>query len=68
MSYEKRGSLLAIIIPSVALKHAIQRELQDPLALKILRGEFHEGDVIQVDRVKGGLVFTAAVQSEVLET
>ena len=32
------------------LKRAIQRELQDPLAMKILSGEFHEGDLIQVDR------------------
>ena len=36
------------------LKRAIQRELQDPLALKILAGEFHEGDVIEVDRDKKG--------------
>jgi hypothetical protein len=26
------------------LKRAIQRELQDPLALKLLSGEFHEGN------------------------
>ncbi len=49
------------------LKRAIQRELQDPLALKILSGEFHEGDVIEVDRDKNGLVFTTAVQGEVVE-
>ena len=49
------------------LKRAIQRELQDPLALKILAGEFHEGDVIQVDRDNNGLVFTTAVQGEVVE-
>jgi len=44
------------------LKRAIQRELQDPLALKILAGDFREGDVIRVDRKKDGLVFSAAAQ------
>jgi len=39
------------------LKRAIQRELQDPLALKILAGEFHEGETIQVERGKEGLIF-----------
>ena len=41
------------------LKRAIQRELQDPLALKILSGEFNEGDTIRVDRGEGELVFSA---------
>ncbi|HEU0291542.1 MAG TPA: ATP-dependent chaperone ClpB [Anaerolineales bacterium] len=49
------------------LKRTIQRDLQDPLALKILSGEFREGDVIEVDRDKDGLVFTTAVQGEVVE-
>jgi len=31
------------------LKRAIQRLIQDPLALKILEGEFSEGDTIEVD-------------------
>ncbi len=31
------------------LKRAIQRSIQDPLALKVLEGEFSEGDVIEVD-------------------
>ncbi len=35
------------------LKRTIQRELQDPLAMKILQGEFNEGDRVIVD-VKGG--------------
>jgi ATP-dependent Clp protease ATP-binding subunit ClpB len=39
------------------LKRVIQRELQDPLALKILAGEFKEGDVIEVDRDAKGLTF-----------
>ena len=49
------------------LKRAIQRELQDPLALKILAGEFREGDGIEVDRGRDGLIFTTAVQGEVVE-
>jgi ATP-dependent Clp protease ATP-binding subunit ClpB len=49
------------------LKRAIQRELQDPLALKILSGDFHEGEIIRVDRGEDGLVFSSAVQGEVVE-
>jgi ATP-dependent Clp protease ATP-binding subunit ClpB len=49
------------------LKRAIQRELQDPLAVKILAGEFREGDTIVVERGAEGLTFLAAVQGEVVE-
>ncbi len=42
------------------LKRAIQRELQDPLALAILSGEFHEGDAITVDREADRLTFRRA--------
>ncbi len=49
------------------LKRAIQRELQDPLALRILAGEFHEGDLLRVDRGAEGLSFTPVVQAEVVE-
>jgi ATP-dependent Clp protease ATP-binding subunit ClpB len=42
------------------LKRAIQREIQDPLALKILAGEFLDGDTIKIDLVGGGLNFTKA--------
>jgi len=31
------------------LKRAIQRSIQDPLALAVLEGEFHEGDTVEVD-------------------
>ena len=40
------------------LKRTIQREVQDPLALKILQGEFQDGDVVMVDVRDGELVFT----------
>jgi ATP-dependent Clp protease ATP-binding subunit ClpB len=46
------------------LKRAIQRELQDPLALKILGGEFHEGETIQVDRGKDALEFNVLPSAE----
>lgn len=39
------------------LKRAIQKSIQDPLALKLLAGEFSEGDTIQVDVKNGELVF-----------
>jgi ATP-dependent Clp protease ATP-binding subunit ClpB len=42
------------------LKRAIQRLVQDPLAMMLLEGKFSEGDTVEVD-VKGGeLVFTKA--------
>jgi len=49
------------------LKRAIQRELQDSLALQILSGDFHEGVVIRVDRGEESLVFSTAVRGEVVE-
>jgi ATP-dependent Clp protease ATP-binding subunit ClpB len=33
------------------LKRVIQRELQNPIALELLEGNFHEGDTIRVERV-----------------
>jgi ATP-dependent Clp protease ATP-binding subunit ClpB len=41
------------------LKRTIQRELQDPLALKILNGEFPAGAEIFVDRGPDGLEFSS---------
>jgi ATP-dependent Clp protease ATP-binding subunit ClpB len=49
------------------LKRAIQRELEDPLALKILSGEFHEGDIVRVERGAEGLELTPVIQAEVVE-
>ena len=52
------------------LKRSIQRELQDPLALKLLAGKFHEGDLIKIDRDGDGLSFTAEipiVEGEIVE-
>ena len=39
------------------LKRVIQKQLVDKLALKILEGEFGEGDVVEVDAADGELVF-----------
>lgn len=40
------------------LKRAIQRLVQNPLALKLLEGEFEEGDLIEVDREPGSVQLT----------
>ncbi|GAC1478864.1 MAG: ATP-dependent chaperone ClpB [Candidatus Dormibacteria bacterium] len=42
------------------LKRVIQRRLQDPLALQILEGKFHDGDALEVDVEKGELVVRKA--------
>jgi len=39
------------------LKRAIQRQVLDPLALRVLEGEFVEGDTIRVDGSAQGLQF-----------
>jgi ATP-dependent Clp protease ATP-binding subunit ClpB len=38
------------------LKRVLQRRLQDPIAMGILEGRFHEGDIIEVGVVGGELV------------
>ena len=48
------------------LKRTIQRRVQDPLALKMLEGEFHEGDHVKVDEADGELRFARAVEAEVV--
>jgi len=42
------------------LKRVIQKQLVDKLALKILEGEFGEGDVVRVDARDGEIVFERA--------
>jgi ATP-dependent Clp protease ATP-binding subunit ClpA len=48
-----------MLITAPAFKRAIQHELQHPLTLKILSGNFHEGETIQVESKNGKLDFTA---------
>jgi ATP-dependent Clp protease ATP-binding subunit ClpB len=47
------------------LKRVIQQRIQNPLALKLLQGEFREGDTIVVDvDPRGEFTFTRAMQAE----
>ncbi len=46
------------------LKRAIQRELQDPLAIQVLSGELHTGETIRVTRGPQGLEFEPGLQGE----
>jgi ATP-dependent Clp protease ATP-binding subunit ClpB len=48
------------------LKRAIQREMQDPLALKIVSGDFRPGETIRVDLGGGELKFSAVLEGEVV--
>jgi ATP-dependent Clp protease ATP-binding subunit ClpB len=48
------------------LKRTIQRLVQDPLALKLLEGEFKEGDTVTVDAHGNELVFSRSVTAEVV--
>jgi ATP-dependent Clp protease ATP-binding subunit ClpB len=42
------------------LKRAIQKEIVQPLAMRLLQGEFHDGDTIRVDARDGQLAFERA--------
>jgi ATP-dependent Clp protease ATP-binding subunit ClpB len=42
------------------LKRAIQRLVENPLALRLLEGEFADGDIVRVDASDGELVFEKA--------
>src|SRR5439155_25361829 len=42
------------------LKRAIQRLVENPLALRLLEGEFEEGDTVRADAKDGELVFEKA--------
>jgi len=44
------------------LKRAIQRLIQDPLAMKLLDGDVHPGDAVEVDAdlKKGAMTFERA--------
>ncbi|HET9508294.1 MAG TPA: AAA family ATPase [Gaiellaceae bacterium] len=46
------------------LKRAIQRLVENPLALRLLEGDFAEGDTVRVDARDGELVFERAVAVE----
>jgi ATP-dependent Clp protease ATP-binding subunit ClpB len=42
------------------LKRTIQRRILDPLAIKVLEGEFREGDTVGIDSRAGALTFARA--------
>jgi ATP-dependent Clp protease ATP-binding subunit ClpA len=42
------------------LRRAIQKEIVQPLAMRLLRGEFHDGDHIQIDVRESELIFERA--------
>jgi ATP-dependent Clp protease ATP-binding subunit ClpB len=46
------------------LKRALQRLVENPLALRLLEGEFGEGDTVRVDARDGDLVFEGAKLAE----
>ena len=45
------------------LKRTIQRRLQDPLALRLLNGDFVEGDTVLAGAQGGDIVFTKRVEA-----
>ena len=45
------------------LKRAIQRLIENPLALRLLEGDFGDGDTIRVDAQHGDLVFQRAQEA-----
>jgi ATP-dependent Clp protease ATP-binding subunit ClpB len=49
------------------LKRAIQRELQDPLALEILSGSYPQGSTIRVEASPDGLIFIQQGETELVE-
>ena len=50
------------------LKRVIQRELVDKLALKLLEGEFADGDSVRVDASDGALSFAKSGEREAAES
>jgi ATP-dependent Clp protease ATP-binding subunit ClpB len=46
------------------LKRTIQRMIQDPLALRLLNGEFADGDTVVADAARGEIVFRKAVEAK----
>jgi ATP-dependent Clp protease ATP-binding subunit ClpB len=42
------------------LKRTIQRQVLDKLAMRVLQGDFREGDIVRIDASGGGLAFTRA--------
>jgi ATP-dependent Clp protease ATP-binding subunit ClpB len=50
------------------LKRTIQRKIQDPLALKLLEGDFSEGDLIEIDADPASRKFTMHKRQDTVAT
>ncbi|HEY5094274.1 MAG TPA: ATP-dependent chaperone ClpB [Candidatus Eremiobacteraceae bacterium] len=48
------------------LKRALQKEIVDPLALRVLSGEFVDGDIVDVELDQGEIVFRKAQKAKAL--
>jgi len=46
------------------LKRTLQRRVLDPLAMRVLQGEFREGDTVRIDASAEGLTFDKRVAAE----
>jgi ATP-dependent Clp protease ATP-binding subunit ClpC len=49
------------------LRRILQKEVEDPLSLELLRGRFREGSTIAVDVKEGGIVFRLKRKQKALE-
>jgi ATP-dependent Clp protease ATP-binding subunit ClpC len=49
------------------LKRAIQRFVESPLSVKLLKGEFSAGDHVYIDEAEGELTFTKVDSAEILQ-
>jgi ATP-dependent Clp protease ATP-binding subunit ClpB len=49
------------------MRRTIQRLIQDPLALRLLEGEFNEGDTVKVDAASDGSIVFGKVEEPVKE-
>jgi ATP-dependent Clp protease ATP-binding subunit ClpB len=48
------------------LKRALQREILNPLAVKLLDGTFRDGDIVEVDYADDSITFRKLVEAEVV--
>ena len=49
------------------LKRAIQQQIENPLAQKILAGEIAPREVVEVDAVDGRFVFSGVLAGEIVD-
>ena len=47
------------------LRRALQRFVESPLSVKLLKGEFNAGDIVHIDEVDDALVFQKAEDATV---